>query len=543
MAGIKIPFLSDVRDFLRGTKDIEDAIEDVVDSLDDVGDAGDDAGKETSDAFDKAAREGTDSADKLERKFRDAFDTVRKESKDAGTAVGRNIEDGTDKAASGFTDLKDEAGSSGREAAASFGGEFEDISDFIQETAANAFGGFGPLGAAAGVAAAVGIGLAQTALQGLADKINESKEEAAALATEVAEGGKGLAGLDLTSIFREWSAEIQDARSWWELWQDDAVTNIENVIAAGERAKDIDLGEVWSALNSPDVDAAAGVLERYTQRLGELRDERERNIALANGSDEGQAAANLVAALDDQIRGYEDITDAMRPVIEQRQQAEQLAREMLAAENDVTVAVVEQAEELRAQTEAQAGLAEVRRDAIDATRELFDAETNYAATLATTSEAIGKNSDGLNGNTEQGRTNRDALLELSGAARDQASAMAESGASVDAVSGYLTTARTDFLNAASAAGLSADEASNLADQLLGVPSQVATDVTTTAKAAQSETSDYISEVNKVPNGVTTTATINVPTPYGAVQAAVDAAAAAIRRPTVIFNYRMGQEAV
>lgn len=147
---IKIRFLSDIADLLRGTKKAEEGIEDVEGSLKDVARAGDKTEKQ------------------VEQNLRQ---------------MGKDADKASDKIKTGFKEAGEEAGQSGREAAASFSGGLEDVADFAQETLANALGGFGPAGAAAGVALAAGIG---AALQGLADqqeRLAEIRDAAADLAS------------------------------------------------------------------------------------------------------------------------------------------------------------------------------------------------------------------------------------------------------------------------------------------------------------------------------------------------------------------------
>jgi hypothetical protein len=85
----------------------------------------------------------------------------------------KKVDDSARKAGDGLDDLKSEAGSSGKEAAASFSGGFDDITGFVQETAANAFGGFGAIGAAAGIAGAIGIGVIGSAVAAAKERVNE----------------------------------------------------------------------------------------------------------------------------------------------------------------------------------------------------------------------------------------------------------------------------------------------------------------------------------------------------------------------------------
>jgi len=134
--GIKISFLSDVREFLTGTKNIEGALTDVSKSLDDV------------------ARDGQ----KAEKSFKETFDTVKRESRQAGDDIGRNVKRGFDGASDGVKDFKDEAKQNFAETASSFSGDMEGAVEGIQGTLGGLANSAIPgVGIAAGLAAA-GIG-------------------------------------------------------------------------------------------------------------------------------------------------------------------------------------------------------------------------------------------------------------------------------------------------------------------------------------------------------------------------------------------------
>lgn len=144
--------------------------------LEDLGDAAEQAGRmvdrlednlRQSRGLDNLKRDARETAGKVD----DAFDKIAKASRTAA----RKVDDEMHDAGKALDEFKDEAHSSGREAAASFGGGFDDIGDFIQETAANAFGGFGPLGAAAGIAAAAGIGVITAAFGASKEKAEEAR--------------------------------------------------------------------------------------------------------------------------------------------------------------------------------------------------------------------------------------------------------------------------------------------------------------------------------------------------------------------------------
>lgn len=267
MAGISLDFAADVSSFLRGTGDIETALDDVSDSLTGLEDQSSDATRALTDDMEKIAREADDSADKTKRSFKDAFDAVSKDADDAGRKVGKDLEDGFDKAGQGADDFKDEAASSAREGAASFSGEFEDVADFIQETLANALSGFGPVGAAAGLAAAAGLGILISQLQASAEKAEESKQRIIDLADEIREVDGDLSRLDLDGIFLDWSTQISDTKQWFELWQDAPKTNIEQLATAADELG-VSMEDLRAALQDVDGPEAQRVTELLNERLG-----------------------------------------------------------------------------------------------------------------------------------------------------------------------------------------------------------------------------------------------------------------------------------
>jgi hypothetical protein len=210
VAGINLTFAADTRSFLSGAAKVEGGLEDVGDSLDSLaaeaartsskaGNSLEDIGKEARQAGDKiensiesAVRDTSQEAEKLERKFRDAFDEVKSQSKKAGDDIGDNVKRGTKDAEGGLKEFGDEANSTARESAASFDGSADSIVDAFQETAANAFAGFGPAAALAGLAMAAGIGAlwtsftenAEAAEQRVQDMYDDMRESGAAFLSE-----------------------------------------------------------------------------------------------------------------------------------------------------------------------------------------------------------------------------------------------------------------------------------------------------------------------------------------------------------------------
>lgn len=178
--GINISIVSNVREFLKGTRDASGALDDVVDSLEDVAREGDSVDRELgrqmedlADSVDKVADSGdklerelgddlTDvgkaadnAAEKMERSFRDAFNDVERESNTSTRKMGSDMDDWRRNAESSTGEFREEAKSNFSEITSSFTGDMDSMVDLAQGT----FGGLagtlsGPFGIASGVVAA-----------------------------------------------------------------------------------------------------------------------------------------------------------------------------------------------------------------------------------------------------------------------------------------------------------------------------------------------------------------------------------------------------
>jgi hypothetical protein len=213
-------------DIAANTRAAQSNIRDLGKALDD-----------TSDALDDVARDSGRSADKVEASFRDmvraserAGRDIASDAKDAAAKVGREYSDAardagrdiTKGVGDGLRGAKDEAKQSGREAAASFSGEWEDAASFVQETMANAFEGFGPIGAAAGIAAAVGLGAVTAEIDRQNEKADALRERLAGVYREAAEEGRSY--IDTAQVIAEANDLMfnKDRAEEWKQLQADA---------------------------------------------------------------------------------------------------------------------------------------------------------------------------------------------------------------------------------------------------------------------------------------------------------------------------------
>lgn len=214
---LKVDIALNARAAQRQAQDLGEAFEDVADSLDDVAREAQRGGDKTDDALKDTGR----AAERLEKKFKDLADGAKKQGR-AGAEVGDGYKKGFEKASEGAEDFKQEAQQSAKETAASFDGSAESIVDMFQEVAANALGGFGPAGVAAGLAAAAGIGFAVSGFEAVQEAQREADKAAGEWADKFIESGQRVAtsGQQIASMIDiatdpEKYQEAKDAAESW----------------------------------------------------------------------------------------------------------------------------------------------------------------------------------------------------------------------------------------------------------------------------------------------------------------------------------------
>jgi hypothetical protein len=339
MAGIRIKWLSDAIDAIRGNKAVKDSLEDVADSMDDLVDAGRDLGKSNDDIakdlqklngrpFEEIRREVQKADTALNSLGKEADDTRRALDKvgDEGKTAGKKLKDGLDEA-------KNEAGQSGREAAASFGGGFEDVADFAQETLANALSGFGPLGAAAGIALAGVLGTALAGAQAAQEKLQAARERASELASALYQNDGKLPMTErLEEMFRVLAEESGSGNALLNLI--DGWTDFGSTLDAVKRSSEltgIGVKGLLSAMSGDDLASSEKLLDAINGRIKEL----ESNVETA-------------WAWDENLRGLREVRDETEKNIEAQKLSAAIIDETGAAG---VKAAADQAEATRTATE------------------------------------------------------------------------------------------------------------------------------------------------------------------------------------------------
>lgn len=172
--GIDIRMGVDPSKVIEGVDDVTDALEKIDDALGDVAKAGD------------------QDLEKLEKSLKEIDKAALKTGDELDRNLGKKTKSATKEAEGGLQDFKEEANQTARESAASFDGSAESIVDSFQEVAANAFQGFGPAGAVAGLAIAAGIGLGVKAFEDGKASAEELKSRIGDLASALIESGGDL---------------------------------------------------------------------------------------------------------------------------------------------------------------------------------------------------------------------------------------------------------------------------------------------------------------------------------------------------------------
>jgi len=492
--GINIPFIANVRDFLRGTKSAEDALDDVIDALDDVGregtdaertagraldgmgdDAKDaarqvddltDATKDTDKALDDLGRsrglsdvqddakdagravdrdladkvdDAGDKASDMERKFRDAFDNVKRDSGTAGQSIGDDITKGSKRAEEGLDEIKESARSNATETAASFDGSFSSISDGVQGTVAEFLQGFGPAGTIAGLAIAGGIGLLSKAMGDQSEQAQQDAQEMAdaykAALDDMIESGENFVSQDLIS------KSIQD------LVSDEKKLDKAHKEAASSGAS---LTDVLRA-QAGDLQSATKVHDAYQakidaeQKAFDDAGNRADAYAKAHGrvsvqlADEVQEHGRALLALQDQQKAADKVTDGYKK-----------------------------------QTSAADAYRQAVKPTTEQVRAAGQAERDYADDLDDTTSSIKDNNESIKNKSDRERANKTAIDDLVDSGDAWVQSLRDANAASKDVSAAQGKVYKDVVSAGRAMGMSKGEAEDYADSILDIPEKVKT---------------------------------------------------------------------
>lgn len=287
---LSISIAADTRNFDKAVnKGIIDPLEEASAALEAVAKDGDTAGNKLESSMKDAAKQ-TDDLTERQSELRKALD----KTSTSGRRTGTDLKDGFKDAKHGAEEFKDEANSTAREAAASFDGSAQSIADMFQEVAANAFAGFGPAGAMAGLAVAAGIGLAVSAF----DNGQASSEAMRAKVAELAQ--------ELISVGQDAKPSL-----------DYLVQKLQGLATATDGTKLADLGKAAAKSGQSFKDLAqayAGnteglkdLIKKQGDQLTSLKDERE--FLLGLDRDDKRRTADALQNIELKINGQQKYVD------------------------------------------------------------------------------------------------------------------------------------------------------------------------------------------------------------------------------------------
>ncbi|MBL5972431.1 MAG: hypothetical protein D3X82_01275 [Candidatus Leucobacter sulfamidivorax] len=291
--GVSLSVASDTKDFLNGIKrGVIEPLEDVSDVLQDVKKDGDRAGEQLEDSM----RDAQKDTEKLAREYDELNKKVREAGR-GGRDIGDGVKAGTDRAAEATAEFKDEALQNLSETVSSFRGDASDIAQVVQDTFGGVVSNLGPLGAAAGVAGAIGIGLMMKGFEDAEKAEQEFRERVQELAQVLIEtGGEGADALDAVA----------------DRLMDMVAPTDENAISLSKLRREAELSGVEFRDLALAYAGAGGDLNAFIEKSDEAAEAaRDAQLAAQQSSTESVlAAGEQYVATAEVSQGLRDLADA-----------------------------------------------------------------------------------------------------------------------------------------------------------------------------------------------------------------------------------------
>jgi hypothetical protein len=332
---------------------------------------------------------------------------------------------------------------------------------------------------------------------------------------KVASVSVGLVGAALTAgvfALMEWAAGAAEARARTEEFQD-------TLDATGNTTEET-IERINSSLSSPigggdfldffgqtdQMKSAIELAEEFGFTIQDLQDyilgagdaQERLGRALKETQDQALAdeAADLLRYLEQQSSALTDAERAQARKAEADREAG-LQQEVLQEQYDATVAAVE------AQENALRDLISAQAEAAGIVASVMEAQAGFEQALDDATAAIEKNGATLDLNTQAGRDNQAALLDIMNAGYDVIASMEANGATQGELRASLQRTRDEFINTATRMGMTADEASALADEMGLIPESIKTTVNLQDNASAG-IAGILYELNRLPNSRTVT---------------------------------------
>lgn len=325
--------------------------------------------------IDKAAK----ATDKLDDELDDTRDSLKRlgyAARDAGDDAHR----GMNRAEDGVEEFGREAESTAKESAASFDGSAESILDAFQEVAANAFAGFGPAGAIAGLAIAAGIGIATQAFQDAEEAAEELRQKANEYANDAIDAGvSAQKWLTTSDQVVERIRELQDTKDngfrLWFMEDPDELEKWTKALKDTGRATD-DVEKVLSSSTDAVKDYRAATEDAYeaTKREAAALIDRNKN-------DPVDGYREKVKEIRNQQEGYQDLLSVLDDEIQLREKSADAADRQKQAGVDGALA------RAQAEEDAASAIQSAQESVTESTLTAYDSMRSAAYEKATADDA------------------------------------------------------------------------------------------------------------------------------------------------------------
>ena len=271
-------------------------------------------------------------------------------------------------------------------------------------------------------------------------------------------------------------------------------------------------------------EAARGSADAIEAKIAANQSEMDSLSAMAPMSDEqmvrytelSNANDVLNSQLSDRVSGEAAVTEAIskhagetQNAADKAQQFSEAMGEGAEATGTAADASLKDAAAKQAQAEAMALTAEEMRELLDATQaygnallQLSGSQMGMESAIAALNEQVAEGAAGLDLKTEAGRKNQSALDDLAGATMKYIGTLYEQGRSADEIAAATNRGREAWLEAASAMGMSAEQAAELADAYFAIPESVETTIATPgALNSQREAEELNEKLRGLPDEV------------------------------------------
>lgn len=359
--------------------------------------------------------------------------------------------------------------------------------------------------AALGVAGLGKLTVAVASTKAAMQELNISTKAAGVSAAAI--GGALAIGTYMLSQWAEAAAESKQNTDDFKSTLDQtngAVTRSTSVLIAQKVAQS-DVGRVYANMGGDLGDLTQAVLGNADaiERVNTLLDAQPKEKFLWTESDLAGVASvrdGVQGLSDDLARSQEEFEREKSAVdaVGGSMSATQSALEQYSAAQQTGTATTED------YASALEELIDLQAKAAGVVMDLWSAQNQLEAAYDAATDALTDNGVTLDVTTEKGRANREALLSISSAGWDLIESMRANGATQAELQTQISATRERFVAAATAFGMSSDEANALADSMNLIPSAVNVQVNANTAAAAANLDDIWTKVTRLDGKVVTT---------------------------------------